>query len=383
MRSNSAAGTWTGVHASAKGGQRRYGVSHTAVMFVLGGLALVYALSYGEFFRGSADRALWAAKAIFAGIGAVAVIANPTRRIITFRLLVMAASVALPRLLFPSVTSLDADLLIMLYVSILATTVPLDAAGVACAVGWIVGAAIVVSTSFLGLVSQRVVVTPDRVRHYWGFANPNGFGIVVFVAACCVYLLLRRHRGASLVLIAGGIIVWFVSASRTSVVALGAAAGLDLITRSRVTKSRAFPSCVATVASLIGCAGSLGQIASPWLMARWPAVDVLLSYRVTEWSTFVRSLEWQAALFGGAAGHFDGGYLQVYGAFGLAFLVVFLTSVLLGVRRLSKHGQWAVVCVIIGWLVYSLGENVLLAPGFFPAVLAWGVAVGRSDWAWA
>ena len=90
----------------------------------------------------------------------------------------------------------------------------------------------------------------------------------------------------------------------------------------------------------------------------------------------VKSSGRKDALYGGAVGRFEGGYLKVYGAFGLVFLVVFLTLVLLGIRCMSKHGQWPVACGIIGWLAYSCGENVLHSPGFFPAVLAWGVAVG-------
>lgn len=380
MLSSSASGRWGRVYTSGKRRHRRYGVSDTTMFLVLAGLAMVYALSYGEFFRGGTDRALWATKAILASIGAAVVIANPTRRIAVLRLAVVAVSATLPLLFYPHVTSFDADLLIMLCVSICATMVPLDAAVVACVTGWIAGATVVVATWFLGLVPQRVVVLSDRVRYYCGFYNPNGFGIVAFVVACCVYLLLRRRRGASLVLVAGGVIIWFVSASRTSIVALGAAAGLDLITRSKMGRNKAFASGVAVVASLIGWTGFLGQIASPWLMAKWPAVNALLSNRVEQWSAFVKLSGWRITLSGGAVGQFDGGYLQVYGAFGLLFLVVFLTLVLLGVRRLSMHGQWPVVCVVLGWLIYSCGENVFLAPGFFPAVLAWGIVIGRRDW---
>jgi hypothetical protein len=301
------------------------------------------------------------------------------------RVLLVATVATLPRLLSPSITSLDADLWIMLYVALLVTTVSLDAAVLAHVVGWGVGSIVVILTSFLGLVPQRIAVAIGRVRYYWGFTNPNDLGMAVFVVSCCFYLLLRRHRGASLALIAGAVIIYLTSVSRTPIVALGVAAGLDWIARSKVARSRFFPSGVVMFASFVGWLGCLAQIESSKLLLSWPDLDPLLSYRVEGWSAFVKLSGWKVVLCGGALGQFQGGYvqggyLQVFAAFGLIFLVVLMTMILSGVGRLSRHRQWSVVFIIVAWLMFSYTENVLVSPGFFPAILAWSVAVGKSDW---
>lgn len=212
----------------------------------------------------------------------------------------------------------------------------------------------------------------NRIRYSYGFASSNYMSLVIYSIIISVFLLSKRKFISTFPLF---LLFIFVTRSRTAIFAYIILISVYVFLRSRYL-SRIKKKMLVALLLLILTLGFGIPIFSPLLVAFFPAVDILLSFRLKAYENIILMFD-PIDLLGGKFIEVDQFFLSALLNYGLLFCILYSFLLLTRIRSsLNNCRDIEQVSFLFSYTAYGIMESPMDSPIVVLSILYWCLILG-------